>query len=251
MRTLISSIFVVITATIVMIVWEKQSEAGPITPSNIIGIVFFLINFLICILFFQFSMQFGDLLVQWTATERRLDKCGFVENPKCWPMKKKLRVFLLVASVLALVEHLFSLADHYTKLNHRIEVCNSTSGSLMEDFITHHISYLYPSVLTYNWFFGILSEYVNFTCTVYWNFASLFIIIVSIGLASNFDKINNKIKLYRVIITNDDDWCEVRECYNELSSLLKMVDRKMGKMIFLACVNDAYFILMQLLNMAR
>lgn len=251
LRTLLSLCFVVTTATISMIVWQKQAEAGPITPSNMIGIVFFVNCFLICLLFFQFSLQFGDLMVQWTATERKLDKLGFVENPECWSMKKKLRVFILVALVSAFVEHLFSLADHYANITHRIKVCNKTSGSAMEDFITNHIGYLYPSVLTYNWFFGIVSEYVNFTCTVYWNLASVFIMIVSIGLACNFDKINYKIRRYRDIRTTDDEWCEVRECYNELSSLLKLVDKTLGKMIFLACVNDGYFILMQLLNMAR
>lgn len=251
MRTLISLSFVIYTAVVSTLVWRQQFDSGPITPANIIGIVFFVTCCLICLFFFQFSMKFGKLLVQWTAAERNLDKFGFVENPEWWPMKKKIRVFLLVASLLSVFEHLLSLASHYARLSHRINVCNQTSGSFFEDFITTHVGYLYPSVLTYNWFFGIISEYFNFTCTVYWNFVSIFIMAISIGLAGNFDKINNKIRRYSDVSTTNNDWCEVRECYNELSELVKSVDRTMGKMICLTCINDTYFILMQLLHISR
>lgn len=233
------------------LIMRNQYESGPLTPSNIIGIVFFGNCWLISLFFFQFSMKFRKLLVQWTAAERNLDKSGFIENPDGWPLKKKLGVFLIVTTVLALSEHLLSWANHYGNLSHRINDCNQTSGNLVEDFITSHLGFVYPALLKYNLFFGIVSEYVNITCTIYWNFVSMFIMIVSIGLACNFEKINYKMRRYTDMPTTNDDWCEVRECYNELSDLLKSVDRTMGKMIFLACMNDSYFILMQLLNVAR
>lgn len=186
--------------------------------------------------------------------ESSLRASSFYESPSTiwWSLKRRISVSTGVALVSALVEHLLVLAKQSEKTTYEIEVCKWTRGNVcfVENFISKDMSYVFNYV-KYNHFFGLLAEYVKVSCTFYWSFLDIFIMIVSIGLAYYYELINNRIKFFRGRVIPEATWIEVRKNYAAVSELLKFVDKEMEKIIVLACCNDSYFIIVQLMNLSR
>lgn len=141
-----------------------------------------------------------------------------------------------------------SLAALTRKVLYETQVCNWTSSNFVEDFITKHLYFTF-SIFDYSPYIGFLAEYFNVSFTFYWSFLDVFIMIVSIGISFNYEQLNNRIEFYRERVLPDETWLEVRRTYNAVSELLKFVNESMDKLIVVACFNDAYFIIVQLLNL--
>lgn len=126
-------------------------------------------------------------------------------------------------------------------------MCNWTQRSFVDSFISKHLFFAF-SETGYNSFCGFIAEYFNVSFTFYWSFLDIFIMVISIGISFQYEKINYKIGLFRDRSMPDLVWSKVRMCYNEVSTLLKLINASMNKMVILACCNDAYFVIIQLLN---
>lgn len=250
-RTLFSICFVFVSIFTAFLNLYRQIESGPLTPSNIIGFIFYGNCAMICVFFFKFSTNFNEVISQWTKVEKTLRKSNIMENlsSNIWSLKKRVYFCACVSIPFGFLEHFMSLASHTERLVKEIDGCNWTKRSFMEFFIVKHLFFVF-SGFQYNHLFGLLSEYINFTLTFYWSFLDAFIMIVSIGIAFHYDMVNYRIKLLRAKIVPDSVWFDIRLHYNEVSGLLELVNRIMNKMIVLACCNDAYFVIIQLLNLA-
>lgn len=246
--TLFSICIVFASFSLSFLMLHRICQSGPLTPANIIGFIFFFSCAMACAFFFKLSMKFGELMDRWVKVEKSILKLNFSEcSTSRWTLKKRVNVCLSCALTLALIEHLLSVSTQVQLVVLEFKVCNWTEKNIPHIFITKHLGFIF-SFIEYNHFNGFLAEYLNFSCTFYWSFLDIFIMIMSIGISFNYERINSKIELLQERSLPDTVWAEIRLSYNEVSALLKFVDNIMDKMIILACCNDAYFVLIQLLN---
>lgn len=252
LRTWFSLPFLFGSATFSFSMLYQQSSLGALTPSNIIGFIFFGNCFLISFFFFRFSRRFGALMVCWLKVDKNLQSSNYAANPSPskWSLKKKIKVASSVALTLAVLEHLMSQATHAQKFIYETEICNLTHNNIFKAYITSHLQHTF-ALIPYNDFLGFIAEYFNFSLTFHWSFIDIFIMVISIGISYNYDKINNRIKYFYGRSVPEEMWSEVRQNYNEISELLKMMNASLDSMIVLACCNDAYFIMVQVLNLNR
>lgn len=76
----------------------------------------------------------------------------------------------------------------------------------------------------------------------------VFIIVVSVGVASKFNQINYNLELHRGIIMPEQFWAHYRIRYQKIVELLRETDLVMGNLILLSFSNNLYFVCIQLLN---
>lgn len=176
-------------------------------------------------------------------------KSNMTSSPSSWSLRKRINVCVTVAISTALLEHLMSLTSHSLRTTYEAEMCNWTQHNIVEDIVSKHLNFIY-SAIEYNYFLLIISEYTNVSCTFYWSFIDIFIVVISIGMAFNYQQINQRMKYFKERIVPDEVWFGFRKQYNEVSELLKYVDDEMGNLLLLSCFNDSYFIMVQLLNAA-
>ena len=247
--TLFSICFIFTSISVSFLVLYLQSQSGPLSPPNLVGFIFFFNCAMTCVLLFRFSSRFANVMERWIQLEKSFIDSklvgGFSANR--WPLKKRIHVCAISGMLLALVEHLMSLASLAKRIINEVNACNSTLTA--EFLVTRHLSHVF-SIFKYNHFTGFLAEYLNFSFTFYWSFLDIFIMIISIGISFRYEKINNRIEFFRERAIPDKIWAGVRSNYNEVSELLQYVDNALDKLIILACCNDAYFILVQLLNLS-
>jgi gustatory receptor len=250
LRTVFSGCFIAASASYALLNLYFQVNEGPLTPSNVVGVIFFGNCCIISIFFFKFAMNFGEIMQRWSQVERNLQKTNFREAviSSKWSLKKRVNVCLTVSLCFAAVEHALAVTTSYNRSAYERSVCNWTIGNELQDFITKQLFFTF-NVISYNHFNAVIAEYFNVSFTFYWSFLDIFLMITSLGLSYNYEKINNRLKFFRERVVHDEVWHEIRKEYNEVSELVRFIDKHLDKMIILACLNDAYFILVQLLNL--
>ncbi|XP_045503452.1 gustatory receptor for sugar taste 64a-like [Colias croceus] len=95
--------------------------------------------------------------------------------------------------------------------------------------------------------------------TIFWNFQDLIIILISVGLASKYNRLNlfvhrfvlfeKKMKYHNRVVSlplRIKIWRNLRQAYVQQSELVRKVDQSLGGLILLSNLNNLYFICLQL-----
>lgn len=239
---------------------RHQTSEGPLTPRNIIGVVFFsscfyiavgqivlndfmnIILVLLQIMFFNITMKWKMLMITWMKTESFLMSDNYELPASKLSLKRRVLICATIYWILSFLEHVFYQSSEMYRLYKEIEVCNSTHTNLAEIFITRHLSFIFKYLpFGYNHILGVALEYLNVSYTFYWNFLDLFIILLSIGIAFLYEKINFRLKSMRGLSVNDSLWEEIRFHHVQISELTKIVNENINEMIITSCFIDGYF----------
>lgn len=230
-------------------VFKEQVAAGPITASNIVGVIFFSSCGASCILFFKVAQNFQQLMVKWALTELNFSSLDYKLPTKSWPLRRRLVVVTIVYLGMSTLEHLLYLATEIRKQFYDAEICKPKDVDMLRVFIFQHLPFIFKNIpIKYNHLLGFFFEYLNISYTFFWNFLDLFIILVSIGIAFLFEKINRRVGNFKSLIINVNVWAEIRVHHVQVCELLKYVNVSMGTLLSLSCFIDGYFMLVQLLN---
>jgi gustatory receptor len=165
-----------------------------------------------------------------------------------WSLAKKISVCLWVSLLLALSEHLLYFTSEINKFHYEVTFCNKT-GHYVEKFIRKHLYFvLYNLPFSYNHLIGAIAEYLNFSYTFFWSYLDLFIILISIGMSDLYEKVFARMQHMEIRSIDEITWSELRLDHVQISQLMTTVNKVFGFSIMLACMNDGYFILIQMLN---
>lgn len=150
--------------------------------------------------------------------------------------ERSLTLFVLLA------EHLLSI----TVGAHGANNCPTIRDPIRAYFIANYaqIFLVYP----YSGALGTFAKFLNIIATFAWSYNDLFVIIVSIGLASKFKQINEDLMSVKGRSVHPGFWSEYRLYYREITSLISTVDAALAKLILISISNNLFFICVQLLR---
>lgn len=95
---------------------------------------------------------------------------------------------------------------------------------------------------------SITLQSVNVYCTVFWNFTDLFIIVISMALATRLRQINQSLCAAEGKVIPAAFWETHRIYYQTFKDLLLDVDDSMGFIVILSLSVNLYFVCIQLFN---
>lgn len=139
-------------------------------------------------------------------------------------------------------EHLLSI----TVGAHGANNCPSIRDPIRAYYIANYpqVFLIYP----YSGALGTFAKFLNIIATFAWSYTDLFVIVVSIGLASKFKQINQDLVEVKGKSVHPGFWSEYRLYYREVTNLIAVVDRAMAKIILISISNNLFFICVQLLR---
>lgn len=232
-----------------LLVLKRQMRLGPLTSNNIVGVIFFSSCAVISVLFLKIYQKFQDIMIRWVNMESILSDIAYELPSTSRSIYKRVVLTTIIYLSSSSFEHIFYLASEMYTLNFEIEFCNQTSVDPVEVFIKNHLKHLFEDIpFRYNHFLGFAMEYLNFSYTFYWNFLDLFIILICIGIAFLYEKMNWRLHSTKGLLMNAQAWEEIRYHYVQINDLVSVVNRSIGEMVIFACLIDGYFCLVQLLN---
>lgn len=119
---------------------------------------------------------------RWEAVEAMLPKWRHPQQKRRLDNRVKLLTCIILSC--ALIEHALSITSHISFavvcLNHTIT---------FEEFARVESVHVFVLV-EYSIWLGMMGRFLNMVATFAWNFMDLFIILMSVGLTSLFDRIN-------------------------------------------------------------
>ncbi|XP_043675728.1 gustatory receptor 5a for trehalose-like isoform X3 [Vespula pensylvanica] len=175
------------------------------------------------IMYLWLSPRWVILQNDWKAMERFIDSNKYQRPRLRWK-------FIIISSAIllfALFEHALSVANNSTKFEWGTP--NSTFANFLQVYTIKSHNFILESV-DYSFAIGI------------------YIFIISTGLAERYKTLNKRLFVTAKKNANTIDWCEFRNDYALLSSLVKKVDNDISPIILLSFANNLYFICLQLLN---
>lgn len=249
LRVCFTLLLICCSASVSIVVLKNQAKIGPLTPRNILGVLFFSSCFLIYVFIFQKATQWRMLMVLWMNTERHFVTKDYQLPKSKWSLKKRVFIFTSAYLTLAVVEHLFYLTNEINVFLIEVDACNLTGFNNVEVYIKKQMMFILAEIpLEYNNFLGFFLEYLNISYTFSWNFLNLFIILNSIGIAFLYDQVYQKAQTFKGLMVNEKSWAILRIQHVEVSELFSIINKNLNLMLCMAVFNDGYFILAQMIN---
>jgi hypothetical protein len=194
-------------------------------------------------------MRWRLLLIHWVRTEALFTNDDYKLPKWRWSLRRRIAIATAVYLTFSLMEHGWFLISDIYKIKIEIETCNLTDVDPVKLFITRHLAFILDNLpFRYNHGLGFTLEYLNFSYTFYWNFLNLFIILASIGIGFLYEQINTRLKHFYGLLVNESVWAEIRLHHVRVTELLRRVNSHCNEMLMVACFNDAYFTLCQMIN---
>ncbi|XP_020278417.1 gustatory receptor for sugar taste 64a-like [Pseudomyrmex gracilis] len=207
------------------------------------GAIFYGNSVLGLLIFFWLSPRWVILQREWRTMEQFIDS-NKTERPK---LRWKINLIAIFILLLALVEHILSIAVNTVDYDWSGKSENSTFQNFLYIYCKHSHSFILES-LTYNFTLGIFIFIVSKLATFTWNFTDVFIMMVATGLAERYKLLNKQVVRSTSRRRTTIDWSGFREDYAVLSCMVKEVDNNISPIILLSFANNLYFICLQLLN---
>lgn len=113
-----------------------------------------------------------------------------------WSLKKRIHFAAFLMLSLSLSEHLFSW---YSYLNDRLVQVYECDWKIVSwfNFLTYnHLTHVYK-VFPNNFWSVLWAEYMNVSMTFQWNFVDLFIMILSLSIATKFKMLNERLSYFK------------------------------------------------------
>ncbi|CAH0722910.1 unnamed protein product, partial [Brenthis ino] len=149
-------------------------------------------------------------------------------------------------------------------LEHMLSMMSATGfdcrpGEYLQRYILSSHGFLVQSY-EYTLWLAIPIFILSKSATILWNFQDLIIILISMGLASRYHRLNSYVKYvvrYEIRARNVKKvktefyfhmniWRKIRQAYVQQSALVRKVDGKLGPLVLLSNLNNLYFICLQL-----
>ncbi|KFB41603.1 hypothetical protein ZHAS_00009217 [Anopheles sinensis] len=241
---------VVVTALLQAFYEYQRLMVIGINAKNVSGFVFFVDACLINVLFLNLATVWRSVATKWDEVDRTFNRPPFLMVG--WSLRKRLVVVSFTLLILSVVEHCLSVYSAAHTQFIEIQKCNWTVTNQFRHYALRRFAEMYL-IFPYHILSAMFFTYVSSALTIYWNYQDIFIICISIGIATRFQQINNHLKMLSdgVIIPNEDFWIRVRTHYVSVCELLDDVDRAISWTMLISCATNLYYICLQILHVSQ
>ncbi|RZC39789.1 gustatory receptor for sugar taste 64a [Asbolus verrucosus] len=229
--------------------------------NQLISPLFYFHSFITSLLFLQLAYRWPHFMAQWSKIEIHL-----LKNYKATTdLSKKINYSAVTMILVALLEHTLAVCNFVYSSNCQ----NSSTGA--EHLFKKEFHFIF-NYMPYHFIFGLLLTFISWTATFLWNFADVFIVLISMIMTERFRQINQKIKINVEEVnssSNDSSasfikvyntdfpkaeyklWRQIREDYNNLNNIMSHLDQILSNLVLLSYSFNLTFILVQLFNSLR
>ncbi|KAG4070182.1 hypothetical protein HA402_003872 [Bradysia odoriphaga] len=207
---------------------------------SVVGVVFYVSNCVARVFFMSLAMKWPALMQQWQKIE---EKIPIFESQKDKSvLAHKIKMMSLVVMLLSMSEHLLSIIS---TAFYSIK-CTKEKRNPFEDYFRIELNELF-AYLDYSPFLALFGKILNLLSTFLWTYMDLFIMVVSVGLSTQFRKINRHLMKFKGQEMTENLWTQHRQAYRKLCTLCELVDNDISKITLVSFSNNLYFICVQLL----
>jgi gustatory receptor len=190
-------------------------------------------------IFLFLATKWKDFISYWYKKEK-----PFLYEPysmKGMSLSMKIRIIGFVFIAFYLTEHLTFIAMELQDNRYQLKVCNATNISFLHNYMRRERPHLLD-VLPYRWW---IFPFFQFTITLLafsWNYVDFFIIILSLGLSTRFNQLNERLQHTSKYQMDRKFWLEIRLHFTGLVDLLEFVDQRIALLVILSMSHNLFLV---------
>lgn len=179
-------------------------------------------------------------MFMWTEHERI-----FLVPPYSNKIKRnfalKIHVLGFIVIVLALLDHYIYFISAVEKTEIAIKHCEEGQRDFWKILYVNERQVLFTILPYRSWQIPFL-EWYEVVKTMCWTYSEVFVSAVAITLATRFEQLTNRLRIYEKRHLTDSFWHETRCHYNILSNLVLKADKILSPFILVYCFSNLFFI---------
>ncbi|XP_067643398.1 gustatory receptor for sugar taste 64f [Eurosta solidaginis] len=238
-RTLYSIIFI-ISILVDLGLTLSRVLLKPINFNSVEPVIFRVSIVIVCINAIALARKWPALMLYWYEIESDLP-VHLTEMEK-GRLAHRINTVAFVAMMLSLGEHLLNIISNI----HYSNYCPQTNDPIKDYFLltNDHLFTVFP----YSIYLAIWGKVQNIVCTFIGSYMDVFVMIVSLGLASKFQQLNDNLFKFKGMQMPESFWSTRRKQYRNLCELCYRVDGAISVITMISFSNNLYFICVQLLR---
>lgn len=204
------------------------------------AIMFTGMNTIILVCFLILAKKWPNLMMLWWEVEQKLPP--FSQKKESFVLKKKITIVAIIIGILSSIEHILSIVSGLYYPSH----CPPREDPV-RDFFRSHLQQLFYFT-EYSAVKAVFGKIISILGTFIWSYIDLFVMLISIGLATRFQQLNDCLHFIKGQTISQEFWSEQRVNFRNLCFLCETVDNTIAIITLLSFSNNLYFICFQLLN---
>ncbi|XP_017127825.2 uncharacterized protein LOC108146358 [Drosophila elegans] len=213
---------------------------NPISFNSVKPIIFRGSVLVVLMVALNLARQWPQLMMYWHTVEQDLPQ--YKTQLARWKMGHTISMVMLVGMMLSFAEHILSMVS---AINYA-SFCNRTADPIQNYFLRTNDEIFF--VASYSTPLAIWGKFQNVYSTFIWNYMDIFVMIVSIGLASKFQQLNDDLRNFKGMNMLPTYWSERRIQYRNICILCDKMDNAISLITMVSFSNNLYFICVQLLR---
>ena len=158
------------------------------------GIVFYCVGISSSILYVRVAYKWSELLKLFKEVDGIFCKSPYTLSG--WSLKTQVRFTTFMVVVFAFCEHSLSWYSFLHDRYFQAKICHWEIGNWIFYIASLHLSHIYK-MFPVNTFSVMWAEYMNVSFTFAWNYVDLFIMIMSLSIATKFKMINERLEFFK------------------------------------------------------
>lgn len=165
----------------------------------VVGLIFFSYTATCTIIFLNIARNWPQIMSMWSEIDKKFTKTPY--KAYNWKLSTKLGVTAITLITLAFLEHFLFLANCIYNQYADAKIKNIKVDDPVSYFFNNQFGFLYTH-LPFSIPMAFFNEIMNITFTFGWNYMELFVMLISLGLSTRFQQINERINKFcgKVII---------------------------------------------------
>lgn len=201
--------------------------------------MFYLDSVLQSWIFIYLATKWKDIIAFWHKMEK-----PFLHEPytmKGTNLSLKIRLIGFLFVFFFLTEHLMFMGMGLYETHYQLVMCNVTNVPLLQNFMRRLRPHLLD-VLPYRWYIFPIFQW-SITCLVFcWNYVDFFIIMLSLGISTRFDQLNERLRETPNHLMDRKFWLDIRLHYTNLVCLLEYIDEKISMLVLLSMSHNLFLV---------
>lgn len=189
--------------------------------------------------FFYLATQWKEFIQFWHKMEK-----PFLFEPYTMhglDLTRKVRIIGVIMFFSYLVEHIMFTVLNMEVNQYQLTICNVTDISSLENFFRRQRTHLYD-ILPFQWWFFPPFQWTLTLMVFSWNFVDYFIIILSLGISTRFNQLNQRLHSTKSHEMVDEFWLDIRLHYTNLVDLLEFVDEKISLLVLFSMSHNLFLV---------
>lgn len=190
-------------------------------------------------IFLVLASRWKDIISYWEKLEK-----PFLSSPykmEGVSLSFKIRIIGIVFIIFYSTEHMMFITMELYNNHYQLVFCNVTTISFLNNYMRRERPHLLD-VLPYRWWIFPLFQWTITLMAFCWNYVDYFIIILSLGLSTRFNQLNNRLRQTPTHQMNHEFWLDVRIHFTNLVDLLEFVDEQISFLVLFSMSHNLFLV---------